>query len=226
MFEKPTRQSSLDLLHDCISLAPLEKPITEDVSFLGYEFIVTHTNERRYRLERDISSACIKQKTALLYNRDMLFVAFIHASSLRLNGANPVDFMESCDAYSQEITDLANILDKHWILGNIKPRSDILYLNRLCIHPDYACKGIAKELTLWTLHQLAPKPIITILKAFPLQFEGVGDHDDNDEFISLKNGLMDYYSRTLGLAALPSSFGRKGWMSKSTMPMDDWCDVL
>lgn len=219
------RKTSLELLEDCLPLAPLENPITEQITLINRDFIVTHTQEKRCKLNPDISAASIQRKTAMLYSIDMTYVAYLQATSLRLNSARRYDFLESCDAHSSEINDIAQVVDKHWSLEDVRPRSDILSLDRLCIHPKYSGKGIAAALMSWVLPKLAAAPIITILKAYPLQFEGK-DQDHTAEFICLQNSLIDYYSRTLLLNLLPSSYGKEGWMAASAIRMNPWCVEL
>lgn len=186
---------------------------------------LTTSNSRRSPIDYEISKASHKKLIAILTTTTSKPIAYLSATAYRLNGASPSEFLEACDALSQEAANVSCVLDAHWRLEDLKATADILSIERVCIHPKYAGRGIIAHLMMDLLPKLSREPSITILKAFPLQFEGI-ENPDPSSFKALQDALVDYYGRYLGVARLPSTYGVKGWMYASTIPLDDWAEVL
>lgn len=187
--------------------------------------LLTTSNSRRIPIDYEISKASHKNLIAILTSTTNEPIAYLSATAYRLNGASPSEFLEACDAISQEAASVSGVLDAHWRLEDLDAKADILSIERVCVHPKYAGRGIIAHLMMTLLPTLSRKPSITILKAFPLQFECI-ENPDPVRFKALQDALADYYARYLGVARLPSTYGAKGWMYASTIPLDEWADAL
>lgn len=213
------RAASLDILKGSIAGVGFKKAVRIPFPYLGNDFSVRHALGRRRTIEAEISRTMDRTQIAIVDDPAGKPLAFLQATAYRLNGAHADDFVDTCDAESQAAYNVAEVLRANWDLGELLRQDDILVVDRIAVHPDVARIGLMTTLLDWALPQLAPKPVITILKAFPLQFEGTGKPHDA-EFRALQSGLVDYYRRKMGLVLLPGDAGKEGWLYRSSLPLD------
>ena len=72
----------------------------------------------------------------------------------------------------------------------------------------------------YALNLHSPDPAIILISAFPLEHEYI-DPPIEPAFSAAQHGLISYYARALDVAPLPSSFGKNGWLYKSTLLPDE-----
>lgn len=221
---QPLRRAKTDILDDCFGFHDFDNPTREHFRHGKTTYTLVQSLPKPSYLEYDISPATIQHLTASLHTADGKRVAYFKAAAYRLKGCSAPRFVESCDAFSQSVFDMAEVLDECFVLGDLPTRSIIVSIDRIAIHPAHAGKRLMTALMKQLLPQLTKKPTIAILKAFPLECEGTGDKPSPD-FHALQAGLIDYYGRTLGMAPLPGSYGKEGWLYLATVSPDPMADL-
>lgn len=221
---QPLRRAKTEILDDCFGFHDFINPTREDFRHGKTTYTLVQSLPKPSHLEYDISPATIQNLTASLHTADGKRVAYFKAAAYRPKGCSAPRFVECCDAFSQSVFDMAQVLDECFVLDDLPTRSIIVSIDRIAIHPAHAGKGLMTSLMKHLLPQLTKRPTIAILKAFPLECEGTGENPSPD-FHALQAGLIDYYGRTLGMAPLPGSYGKEGWLYLATVSPDPMADL-
>lgn len=217
MTTQPLRRASRELLDACFSFDDFHNPTREPFRHGKTTYTLVQSLKAQRLVGYDIEPATVQYLSASLLDPKGHQAAYFAAAAYRPKGSSGWHFIQSCDADCQEAYDMAEILNACFEMDKLSKRAIILSLERIAIHPAHAGKGLMAALMTYLLDRLSKRPAITILKAYPLEFEGQPDAD-KAEFSQLQAGLIDYYARTLDMEPLPGSHGEEGWLYSARVP--------
>jgi hypothetical protein len=143
-------------------------------------------------------------------------IGYLTGTVYKPNQCDDFDFQECCDSHSHLFNETGIVITRHWHPDLLAKSCEILALDRVCIHPDHAGKGHMVSIMKWALDHLAPKKAITLIKPFPLQFEGI-DNPPVKQFKQAQTRLIDYYSKYLDAKPLPGKSKKDHWLYTSTI---------
>lgn len=173
----------------------------------------------KHFIEKEISRATMR-KLDLSASVEGIPFAAIKLTLLEMDHAEDAyTFVDTCDSHSQYLYTVAYTLDQSWHIEDHAQGDAYLIVDSIVIDPEYGGDGRMKALLADALPLLCPGPYITMLKAFPLAYEGI-EHEGSSDFEARKAKLIDYYRRHLGLTLLPGAPGEDGWMYQCQHPPD------
>lgn len=120
-------------------------------------------------------------------------------------------FWQLMDSESKEAVDMAEILMRCWrqVWEDLASEGSILLLNHLWVAQKHArgsrWNGPLQQL----LATKFKRRCITVLKAFPLEYEDKGSQPG---FRLRQRSLIRHYGRLLGVEPFPGRPGREGWL--------------
>jgi hypothetical protein len=192
--------------------------------------------KRRFRTSATLSIAHPTQRLELRYSRSrwqrdpdlpvvqqrvvkaQLHVDGEHAGSFLLNELRPKPFIDKrrffewADAMSSELSELAEVICRHWEeVFDVTDSGTVLELARVWTHPAFSGEG-RFALAANTLIGLSAEWSLLVLKAFPLEYEGQVSDGNADAYTRRKAAMMRHYRSTLGVTQFPGDAGDEGWM--------------
>lgn len=216
----PTRRANESIFLDSFNKFGQRVREAAIFTYAGLEYSCDISRERFYRIESDISDASSAEFVFKLTLNDKP-AAILQFTAYRLNGGSGRIFVETCDASCQQMYDMAEILNYNFDLDALRKRDVILSIDRVAVHPDFANKGLVEAFLKFSLGSVGLIPVITIIHAFPLEYEGSGRCDE-PEFHQLQAGLIAYYHKTLNALPVLSSHAKDGWMYSAKIKINEW----
>lgn len=160
--------------------------------------------------------------TAKLYHKDR------HIGSFRLN-----EYDVSCEAVTSQVfecfdytsatlAELGVVLCGHWPqLSEVTDYGTIVELERAWMAPA-AASGRHFAAAIKALVKLGRRGALLLLKAFPLEYEGLVDSRNTGAHARRQRALMRMYSAILGVQPVPGRVGEEGWMFRINPRLADY----
>lgn len=212
--EKPPSQAALfaDALNR-LEQQNFRRLVNEIVAPAGTDQLtIRYTKSRSLLLEPDFASVTMRTSAAeIVLNGQTCGAMF--ASVLRSDGDDQDAFHDVCDGDSEYLLDVARIITRNWNFEGFPRRRDMLILDRIVVNPEYERRGLMRSALAPFLEAFSPNPLLSILRAFPLGYERIGQHARG--FTAAAAGLVGYYEKA-GYQLLPNQDGAAGWMHRPT----------
>lgn len=122
------------------------------------------------------------------------------------------DFYQWLDDYSSAAAELAWVICTHWEdVSDFIDYGTLLELERAWVIPD---SGSIRRFRLagQELVKLVPKRALMVLKAYPLEYEGVVTPANSRARDKRARALQRFYRGTLNMQPFPGAAGEEGWM--------------
>ena len=166
----------------------------------------------RWQSDRDVPG--VHQR--ILQSR--LYLNGCHAGSFLLTEVRPEPliandrFLEWADVRSAEMLDLAETICEHWVdVSEVSDFGTILELTRAWMSPRFS-SGERFSLAANALAALSAEWSLLVLKAFPLEYEGMVTDLNKDAHKRRQKAMVRHYRSTLGVEPFPEEAGDEGWM--------------
>lgn len=122
-------------------------------------------------------------------------------------------FLDEMDGHSHATGHLAETIVQHWEEpSDLFDYGNVIEIRRLWMEPRLSGNGRLARSIDALIEQEFGQRSLTILKAFPLEYERQVDELTVDAFSRRQRAMMRLYSRLFGLTPLPGSSGDDGWM--------------
>jgi hypothetical protein len=122
-------------------------------------------------------------------------------------------FLEALDSGSQATFAVGETICAHWeYVEDLTDYGDILELRRVWIAPARSKPGRLAKAISAVVEAMHPAHALMILKAFPLEYEGIVTDANEVAFKHRQAALMRYYRASLGTLPFPGDTGADGWM--------------
>lgn len=212
--QTPPRQASLfaDALNR-LEQQNVRRLVHEIVAPVGSEHVtIRFTKSRAMLLEPELARVSMQTSAAeILLNGQTCGAIF--ASVLRSDRDDEYAFHDVCDSDSEYLLDVARVITRNWAFEDFPRRRDMLILDRIVVSPAYERRGLMRSALAPFLEAFSPNPLVSILRAFPLAYEGIGAHARG--FTAAATRLVNYYEKA-GYKLLPNQDGGEGWMHRPT----------
>jgi hypothetical protein len=126
------------------------------------------------------------------------------------------DFLYLMDHETQLESDLAGTLCGAWpwFAEQVTDRGNLLEFRMAWTHPTASPHGLWSAAARHLIAQEFPDHALLIMKAFPLEYEGVareGAHL-NAALLARQRAMIRYYGKQFGVQTLQGASGEKGWL--------------
>ena len=206
---RPIRRTRVDELLS----EPLEGKVVWTSSVMG--LLVECRRKRYWKTEPEFSFHCRDVSIRILSGEHPCCVGtFVEWKGDGL--ADGEEFFYEADGLSQEDSDTASLLLSCWDDDELPfDYGTVVRFDRVVVdweidRPPLAFRALAAAI----VKEFGSRGAAMILKAFPLEFEGVGaTASGNGRFLDSRQAAMKrHYRRQLGARPLPGLYGEEGWL--------------
>lgn len=126
------------------------------------------------------------------------------------------EFFETMDADTFSESVLASILCEGWecISSDVSDYGPILEFSTAWMAPTFARGGLWARVAEHVIEHLSPRYALLIMKAFPLEYEGMalGGSSVAPSLLKRQTAMKRYYGRLFGVQPFPNEAGDDGWL--------------
>ncbi len=122
-------------------------------------------------------------------------------------------FFEEMDSHSHETSSLADAVCSSWSEpSEVTDYGDIIELSRTWISPTNPVRSSLALAIPAIIRRLIPKWSLAILKAFPLEYEGLVSDENRAAFLRRQRAMIKHYQKQIDFVPPPGARGQEGWM--------------
>ena len=183
-----------------------------NASHRGQHIVLKYSKSRLYRLDGGYRRVRQRELFCLIYLNTKVVGAF-EMTEIDVSDADPQDLVGAMDSVSQYAYELGQVIRRGWkFLPAIWALGTILDFRRVWMDPAHARTGLWAEAARKVIDTEFPKYAVMVMKAFPLEYEGMANAANAVAFKRRQRAMRRYYGSLFGVKPFPGRDGQEGWL--------------